>query len=245
MTKKKKIYEGKAKILYKGPRNNTLIQYFKDDATAFNAKKHEIIQGKGVLNNFISEFIMNGVSSLNIENHFIKRINMREQLIKCCQIIPIEVVLRNSVAGSMSKRFAIAEGTELKRPLIEFYYKNDKLNDPFVNEDHIEYFQWATIEELDEIVSLTHRINDFLISIFYSIDIKLIDFKLEFGRYFDGESNTIILADEISPDNCRLWDKRSKKKLDKDIFREGKGNLIEAYSEIAKRLGVMPKKSNS
>ena len=238
---RKKIYEGKAKILYQGTKKDTLIQYFKDDATAFNAKKHEIFKGKGILNNFISEFLMEGISSLNIETHFIKRLNMREQLIKLCQIIPIEVVLRNTVAGSMSKRFGIAEGTVLKRPVIEFYYKNDKLNDPFINKDHINYFEWANNEELEEIISLTKRINDFLISIFYSIDIKLIDFKLEFGRLFDGKKNIIILADEISPDNCRLWDKVSKNKMDKDIFREGNGDLIDAYSEIANRLGVMPK----
>jgi len=245
MVSRKKIYEGKAKILYKGPDRNTLIQYFKDDATAFNAKKHKIIDGKGVLNNFISEYLMKGISRLNIDNHFIKRINMREQLIKLCEIIPIEVVLRNTAAGSLSKRLGISEGLDFKRPIIEFYYKNDKLNDPLINEDHIIYFDWASNDELDEIISLTHRINDFLVSIFYSTDIKLIDFKLEFGRYFDGEKNKIILADEISPDNCRLWDIKSGKKMDKDIFREGNGNLIDAYTEVTKRLGVLPIKPKS
>ena len=239
---KKKLYEGKAKIIYKGPKPDTLVQYFKDDATAFNNKKKGVIPGKGVLNNFISELLMHRLSEINIPNHLIKRINMREQLIHKLDIIPIEVVVRNVSTGSLVKRLGIEEGKILSRPIIEFYLKNDKLNDPIISEEHIIAFDWASNNELEEIISLSSRINDFLTGYFFSQKMRLIDFKLEFGRYWDGEEQIVMLADEISPDNCRLWDIKTNKKLDKDRFRQDLDGVDEAYKEVAYRLGVLSEK---
>ena len=236
--KRKKIYEGKAKILYKGPQPNTIIQYFKDDATAFNNKKFAVINGKGVLNNRISSFLMEKIKHIGIPTHFIKRLNMREQLVHAVEIIPIEVVIRNIAAGSICKRFNLKEGEALPRAIVEYYYKSDELNDPLVSNEHITAFEWANSNELEDIFNMSLRINDFLIGIFSSIGIKLIDFKLEFGRFYKDENLEIILADELSPDNFRLWDNKTNKKLDKDRFREDLGNMKEAYQEVAERLGV-------
>ena len=239
---KKKIYEGKAKVIYKSNDPQTLIQYFKDDATAFNNKKKGTIPGKGVINNFISELLMTRLSDINIPNHFIKRLNMREQLIRKLEIIPIEVVVRNIATGSLVKRLGISEGKILSRPIIEFYLKNDKLNDPIISEEHIIEFEWATHNELEEMVSLSARINDFLTGYFYSQKIRLVDFKLEFGRLWENDDCTIMLADEISPDNCRLWDLQTNEKLDKDRFRQDLGKVDQAYKEVAYRLGVLSEK---
>ena len=236
---KKKIYEGKAKVIYQGTEPKTLIQYFKDDATAFNNKKKATIPGKGVLNNFISELLMNRLSEINIPTHFIKRINMREQLIHQLEIIPIEVVVRNISTGSLVKRLGVEEGKILSRPITEFYLKDDKLGDPLISEEHIITFEWATANELEEIMSLSSRINDFLIGFFLSQKIRLVDFKLEFGRFWDQDEQIIMLADEISPDNCRLWDIQTNKKLDKDRFRHDLGEVDKAYKEVAYRLGVL------
>ena len=236
--KRKKIYEGKAKILYKGPQPNTIIQYFKDDATAFNNKKFAVINGKGVLNNRISSFLMEKIKHLGIPTHFIKRLNMREQLVHAVEIIPIEVVIRNIAAGSICKRFNLKEGEALPRAIVEYYYKSDELNDPLVSDEHITAFEWANSNELEDIFNMSLRINDFLIGVFSSIGIKVIDFKLEFGRFYKDENLEIILADELSPDNFRLWDNKTNKKLDKDRFREDLGNMKEAYQEVAERLGV-------
>jgi len=237
--KRKKIYEGKAKILYKGPQLNTIIQYFKDDATAFNNKKFAVINGKGVLNNRISAFLMEKIKDIGIPTHFIKRLNMREQLVHSVDIIPIEVVIRNVAAGSICKRFGIKEGQSLPRAIIEYYYKSDELNDPLVSDEHITAFEWANSNEIEDIFNMSLRINDFLLGVFSSIGIKVIDFKLEFGRFYKDENVEIILADELSPDNFRLWDIKTNKKLDKDRFREDLGNLEEAYQEVAERLGVL------
>ena len=240
--RRKKIYEGKAKILYEGPERNTLVQYFKDDATAFNNKKKAIIPGKGVLNNFISELIMTRLRDINIPNHFIKRLNMREQLVHKLEIIPIEVVIRNIATGSLVKRLGIEEGKVLSRPIIEFYLKNDELNDPIISEEHIIVFDWASHEELESIISISQRVNDFLTGYFFSQKIRLIDFKLEFGRFWENQDMTIMIADEISPDNCRLWDLQTNEKLDKDRFRQDLGNVDRAYKEVAYRLGVLSEK---
>ena len=239
---KKKIYEGKAKIIYKGPNSNTLIQYFKDDATAFNNKKKTTIPGKGVLNNLISELIMMRLSEVNIPNHFIERINMREQLIHKLDIIPIEVVVRNIATGSLVKRLGVKEGKVLSRPIIEFYLKDDQLDDPIISEEHILSFEWANHNELEEIISLSSRVNDFLTGFFLSQQIRLVDFKLEYGRFWNDDEQVIMLADEISPDNCRLWDMQTNKKLDKDRFRQDLGNVSDAYKEVANRLGVLSDK---
>jgi len=240
--RRKKIYEGKAKILYEGPERNTLVQYFKDDATAFNNKKKAIIPGKGVLNNFISELIMTRLRDINIPNHFIKRLNMREQLVHKLEIIPIEVVIRNIATGSLVKRLGIEEGKVLSRPIIEFYLKNDELNDPIISEEHIIVFDWASHEELESIISISQRVNDLLTGYFYSQKIRLIDFKLEFGRFWENQDMTIMIADEISPDNCRLWDLQTNEKLDKDRVRQDLGNVDRAYKEVAYRLGVLSEK---
>ncbi len=239
MSRRRRIYEGKAKILYEGPEPGTLIQFFKDDATAFNAKKHEIIDGKGVLNNRISEYIFTQLNRIGIPTHFLKRINMREQLIKQVEIIPLEVVVRNIAAGQISKRLGIEEGEVLPRSIIEFYYKADELDDPMVSEEHITAFGWANPAEIDDMMTLAIRVNDFLSGLFLGIGIQLVDFKIELGRLWENDVMRIVVADEISPDSCRLWDLKTNKKLDKDRFREDLGGLLDAYSEVASRLGLL------
>jgi len=240
MARRKKVYEGKAKILYEGPEPSTLVQYFKDDATAFNAEKTAIIDGKGVLNNRLSEFFMTGLNGIGVPTHFIRRINMREQLIRAVEIIPLEVVVRNVSAGSISKRLGIEEGTPLPRPIVEFYLKNDELGDPLVGEEHAIAFGWASQQDIDDMISLALRVNDFLSGLLLGVGIKLVDFKIEIGRVWDGDFMRLIVADEISPDSCRLGDMETGRNLDKDVFRGDTGNLADAYAEVAKRLGVMP-----
>jgi phosphoribosylaminoimidazole-succinocarboxamide synthase len=237
--RRKKIYEGKAKILYEGPEPGTLIQYFKDDATAFNGEKKAQLEGKGVINNRISEFIMTKLTGIGIQNHFIRRLSLREQLIREVEIIPLEVVCRNVAAGSLSKRFGIPEGQALPRSIIEFYLKDDKLGDPMVSEEHITAFNYASTQEIDDIMAVTIRVNDFLSGMFGAVGITLVDFKIEFGRLWEGDFARVVLADEISPDSARLWDSTTNEKLDKDRFRRDLGNVIESYTEVARRLGIM------
>ena len=244
MKKGKKLYEGKAKILYSCSEKNYLIQHFKDDATAFNNQKKSIIEGKGILNNRISEHILTYLGQVGIKNHLVKRINMREQLIKHVSIIPIEFIIRNIATGSLTKRLGIEDGTVLDEPLIEYCLKNDKLGDPLISKEHIFAFKWATKKEIEKIDKQLNRINDFLVGLFRGVGIKLVDFKLEFGRLKNSNKNEIILADEISPDTCRLWDMNTEKKLDKDRFRKNLGNLIEAYQDVARRLGILHEQSN-
>ena len=244
MKKGKKLYEGKAKILYSCSEKNYLIQHFKDDATAFNNQKKSIIEGKGILNNRISEHILTYLGQVGIKNHLVKRINMREQLIKNVSIIPIEFIVRNIATGSLTKRLGIEDGTVLDEPLIEYCLKNDKLGDPLISKEHIFAFKWATKKEIEKIDKQLNRINDFLVGLFRGVGIKLVDFKVEFGRLKNSNKNEIILADEISPDTCRLWDMNTEKKLDKDRFRKNLGNLIEAYQDVARRLGILHEQSN-
>ena len=244
MKKGKKLYEGKAKIVYASSEKNLVIQHFKDDATAFNNKKKSIIDGKGILNNRISEHILTYLSQVGIKNHLVKRLNMREQLIKRVEIIPIEFVVRNIATGSLTNRLGIEEGTVLDSTLIEYCLKDDKLGDPLISKEHIYTFKWATRREIEKIDRQLLRINDFLVGLFRGIGIKLVDFKVEFGRYKNNSKNEILLADEISPDTCRLWDMNTEKKLDKDRFRKNLGNLIQAYQEVAKRLGILHEQSN-
>ena len=232
------VYEGKAKILYNSDNPDHLIQFFKDDATANNAEKHDVIKSKGILNNLISEFLMTELNKKGISTHFIKRINDREQLIKRVYIIPVELVIRNIASGSLVKRYDIEEGKKLTKPLIEFFYKNDKLNDPLLIEDHLIEFKLANQEEINIMKNNALRANNILKTIFRDVGVKLIDFKLEFGKINSKDRKEIIIADEISPDNCRLWDEKTNQKLDKDIFRKNLGNLIDGYKEVAKRLGI-------
>ncbi len=235
MTKKQLIYEGKAKTLFFYD-DNKIIQYFKDDATAFNKKKHEIINEKGILNNFISEFIFKYLSENGVENHFIERLNDREQLVRKVDIIPVEVIIRNIATGTLTKRLGIQEGLKLKKPLIEFTLKSDELDDPIISEEHIDVLEYAEKDEINDIKDQALLINKLLLQLFSSINIQLVDFKIEFGRLTIDKK--VILADEISPDSCRLWDKSSSEKLDKDRFRKNLGGLIDAYKEVATRLGI-------
>ena len=244
MKKGKKLYEGKAKIIYSCSEKNLVIQHFKDDATAFNNQKRSIIDGKGILNNRISEHILTCLAQAGIKNHLVKRINMREQLIKHVNIVPIEFIVRNIATGSLTKRLGIEDGTVLNEPLIEYCLKNDELGDPLISKEQIYAFNWATKKEIEKIDKQLHRINDFLVGMFRGIGIKLVDFKVEFGRLKNSNKNEIILADEISPDTCRLWDTNTEKKLDKDRFRKNLGNLIEAYQDVARRLGILHEHSN-
>ena len=246
MNKGNKLYEGKAKIIYETKDKNLVIQHFKDDATAFNNLKKSKVEGKGVLNNRISEYLLTSLAQCGIKTHFVKRLNMREQLIRRAEIIPIEFIVRNVASGSLTKRLGIPEGTKLEKPLLEYCLKNDELQDPVVSKEHIFNFDWASKDEIKIIDRMTLRINDILIGLFRGIGIKLVDFKIEYGKAWnkDKSENEKVLADEISPDTCRLWDSITEKKLDKDRFRKDLGDLIPAYTEVAKRLGILHEQSN-
>jgi len=238
--KGEKLYEGKAKVLFQGTEPGTIVQYFKDDATAFNAQKKGTIAGKGIINNKITELVMHNLERIGIPTHFIKRLSDREQLVREVEIVPLEVIVRNVVAGTMAKRFGLEEGMRLDRPLIEFSLKDDDLGDPLIAEEHILSLDLADDEELSQIFDMTHQINDFLRGMFAGVGIELIDFKLEYGRLYDeGDTGySLILADEFSPDNCRLWDLKTGEKMDKDRFRRDLGGEAEAYRQVAHRLGI-------
>ena len=246
MNKGNKLYEGKAKIIYETKDKNLIIQHFKDDATAFNNLKKAKVEGKGVLNNRISEHIFNNLAECGIKTHLVKRLNMREQLVRKAEIYPIEFIVRNIATGSLTKRLGIPEGTVLDKPLLEYCYKKDELNDPLISKEHIYSFGWANENEIETINKISLRINDILTGMFKAIGIKLIDFKVEYGKAWNNEieQKEIVLADEISPDTCRLWDAKSEKKLDKDRFRKDLGNIIQAYQEVARRLGIMHEETN-
>ena len=244
MKKGKKLYEGKAKIIYSTNDKGLVIQHFKDDATAFNNQKKDLIEGKGILNNRISEHILTQLNSVGIKNHLVKRLNMREQLVKLVKIIPIEFIMRNIATGSLTKRLGIEDGTVLDYPLIEYCLKNDELGDPVISREHIYAFNWLSHIELEWIDEQLKRINDFLQGMFRGVGIKLVDFKVEFGKVEINGKSQIILADEISPDTCRLWEANTDKKLDKDRFRNDLGNLIEAYQDVARRLNILHEQSN-
>ncbi len=240
MARRKKIYEGKAKILYEGPEPGTLVQYFKDDGITFTATTQDTVEGKGVLNNRLSEFFMTGLNSIGVPTHFIRRINMREQLIRAVEIIPLDVVVRNFSAGPISTRLGIPEGTPLPRPIVEFYFKDEKLNSPLVTEEHIIAFGWAGQQDLDDMVALALRVNDFLSGVMMGVGIRLADFKIEVGRVWEGDFQRLIVADEISPDSCRLWDMRGSEGELRDALRPETGDLADVYTELARRLGVLP-----
>ena len=246
MNKGNKLYEGKAKIIYETKDKNLVIQHFKDDATAFNNLKKAKVEGKGVLNNRISEYILSNLSQCGINTHLIKRLNMREQLVKKAEIFPIEFIVRNIATGSLTKRLGISEGTILDKPLLEYCLKNDELNDPLISRDHIFSFGWVKESEIKFIDKTTLRINDILTGMFRAIGIKLVDFKIEYGKAWnkDIEGKEIVLVDEISPDTCRVWDVKTEKKLDKDRFRKDLGNIIQAYQDVARRFGIMPEETN-
>jgi phosphoribosylaminoimidazole-succinocarboxamide synthase len=231
--KKELLYEGKAKRIFKTDQDDLLFVSYKDSATAFNGEKKATITGKGRLNNEISSLIFEWLDKNGVENHFVERVSETEQIIKKVEIVPLEVVVRNVTAGSMAKRLGIEEGITLEQPILEFYYKDDSLGDPLITEDHIWVLKAATPEQVETIKSITKRVNQELIQIFADCKVRLIDFKLEFGIDKNGK---VLLADEISPDTCRLWDAETNEKLDKDVFRRDLGQLTDAYEEIFKRL---------
>jgi len=242
MARRKKVYEGKAKILYEGPEPGTLIQYFKDDSAPSQTEAAPAaVDGKGVLNNRLSEFFMAGLNSIGVPTHFIRRLNMREQLVRMAEIIPLEVVIRNFAAGDLSSRLGIPEGTPLPRPIVEYYYKDELLNNPMVAEEHIVAFGWANQQDLDDIVALALRVNDFLSGVMMGVGIRLADFRLEVGRVWEGDFMRLIVADEISPDSCRLWDIRAAAEREAAGAQGTEpGPLADVYSELARRLGVLP-----
>lgn len=239
MNRRHRIYEGKAKVLFEGPEPGTLIMYFKDDVTAFHKKKQGTITGKGVLNNRISEFLMAKLNEIGVPTHFMRRLNMREQLVRQVEMIPVQVVVRNVAAGSMAKRLGIPEGTQLPRSIVEFFLKKNDLDNPLVTDEHITAFGWASPQEMDEIMALTLRVNDYMSGLFLGAGLRLIDIRLEFGRLWDNDDLRIVVADELSPDTCRLWDRQTDKKMDKDRFREDLGGIEEAYQDVARRLGIL------
>ena len=234
MKKGQLLYEGKAKRLYATEDPDILFVEYKDSATAFNGEKKEEIAGKGVLNNRITTLLFEKLQEKGIASHFVKRLSDHEQLVRKVDIIPIELVVRNIVAGSLAQRLGLEEGTPLKRPIVEFYYKNDDLGDPHISTEHIDVLGIATHEEVQALYDGGLKVNDVLRPIFEDVGVELIDFKLEFGRDRDGN---VLLADEISPDTCRLWDAKTKQKLDKDVFRRNLGSLTESYEIILTRLG--------
>ena len=232
MEKKEQLYEGKAKKVYATDDPKVVLVGYKDDATAFNGLKKGTILNKGVVNNKVTNFLMQMLEKEGIETHYIKQLSDRETLVKKVEIVPIEVIVRNIAAGSLAKRLGLEEGTPLKSTVLEFCYKNDELGDPMINDYHIAAIGLATKEELEQITKMSLKVNEFLTAYLANLNIELVDFKLEFGRY-DGR---IILADEISPDTCRFWDSTTHQKLDKDRFRRDLGGVEEAYEEILMRL---------
>jgi phosphoribosylaminoimidazole-succinocarboxamide synthase len=240
MARRKKVYEGKAKILYEGPEPGTLIQYFKDDGSAAATPPQGAVEGKGVLNNRLSEFFMAGLNSIGVPTHFIRRINMREQLVRMAEIVPLEVVVRNFAAGEITERLGIPEGTALPRPIVEYYFKDDKLGNPLVSEEHIIAFGWASQQDLDDMVALALRVNDFLSGVMMGVGIRLADFRIEVGRIWEGDFMRLIVADEISPDSCRLWDTRGLEATEREGPVREPGPLPDVYTELARRLGVLP-----
>jgi phosphoribosylaminoimidazole-succinocarboxamide synthase len=234
MEKGQLLYEGKAKRLYATDEQDILWVEYKDSATAFNGEKKAEIAGKGMLNNKITSLIFEKLQGAGIASHFVKQLSDHEQLVRQVAIIPVEVVTRNIVAGSMAKRLGLEEGTVLKQPIVEFYYKDDALGDPILTEDHIDMLELASKQEVQELREKALKVNEVLIGFFKEVGVDLVDFKIEFGRDAEGK---ILLADEISPDTCRLWDSKTKQKLDKDVFRRDLGNLTDAYELILAKLG--------
>ncbi|GEL78032.1 phosphoribosylaminoimidazolesuccinocarboxamide synthase [Tenuibacillus multivorans] len=233
MHKGQLMYEGKAKKLFETNDPNELVVEYKNDLTAFNGQKKAEQQGKGALNNHISSLLFERLSEADIPNHWLKQLSEMEQLVKHTDIIPIEVVIRNVAAGSIAKRLGLEEGLALAFPIIEFYYKDDALGDPLINDDHINLLNLASHDELDEMRELASKVNDVLLELFRACELKLVDFKLEFGK---DPSGKLILSDEVSPDTCRLWDVHTNKKLDKDVFRQDLGSVEDSYQEILNRL---------
>ena len=238
MEKKQELYRGKAKSMYATDDPHLLVMHFRDDTSAFDGIKVAQLAKKGETNNRINAFIMSKLTAAAIPTHFVQLLNERESLVRAMKMIPVECVVRNICAGSMAKRYGIAEGTRLAEPIFEFFYKSDALHDPLVNDDHIRVLGWASVEEIAEMKRLTHRVNAVLKPLFVAANIELVDYKLEFGHAVDDPAGPLLLGDEFTPDGCRLWDAKTGEKMDKDRFRRDLGNVIETYREVAQRIGV-------
>ena len=238
MEKRQELYRGKAKTVYGTDDPNLLVMHFRDDTSAFDGTKVAQLQQKGATNNKINAFIMSKLTAAAIPTHFVRLLNERETLVRAMKMIPVECVVRNVCAGSMAKRYGIAEGTKLSEPIFEFFYKSDALHDPLVNDDHIRVLGWASADEIAEMKRLTHRVNAVLKPLFGAAGMELIDYKLEFGHALDDPSGPLLLGDEFTPDGCRLWDRETQDKMDKDRFRRDLGNVIEKYREVGQRIGV-------
>ncbi|MBS0320399.1 MAG: phosphoribosylaminoimidazolesuccinocarboxamide synthase [Proteobacteria bacterium] len=238
MEKRQELYRGKAKTVYATDDPNTLVMHYRDDVSAFDGTKVAQLAQKGETNNRFNAYVMGRLAAAGIRSHFIRVLNERESLVKAMKMLPVECVVRNVVAGSMAKRYGIAEGTTLPEPIFEFFLKSDALHDPLVNDDHIRILGWATAHEIGEMKALTHKVNDVLKPLFAHAGITLVDYKLEFGHPTDDLRGVLVLGDEFTPDGCRLWDAQSGEKMDKDRFRRDLGDVIPKYREVATRIGV-------
>jgi phosphoribosylaminoimidazole-succinocarboxamide synthase len=245
MPRRRQIFEGKAKILFEGPEPGTLVQYFKDDVSSGGSSNRGVITGKGVLNNRISEYLLTKLSEIGIATHFVRRLNMREQVVREVEMIPIQVFVYNFAAGEFARRFGLAEGASLPRSIVEYYYQSDELGHPMVSEEHITAFGWATPQDMDETVSLALRINDFLVGLFLGMGMRLMNLKMEFGRLWEEDQMRIVLADEICPDSCLLWDIRADQWLNKKTDDEEAAQGADAHQEVARRLGILPESGPS
>ena len=238
MEKRRELYHGKAKTVYATDDPNLLVMHYRDDVSAFDGAKLAKLDLKGETNNKINAYIMGKLASAGVPTHFVRVLNERESLVKAMKMVPVECVVRNVCAGSMAKRYGIAEGTRLREPIFEFFLKSDALHDPLVNDDHIRVLGWASAAEIAQMRSLTHKINAVLKPLFADAGLDLVDYKLEFGHPLDDPAGALVLGDEFTPDGCRLWDRGTNEKLDKDRFRRDLGNVIEKYREVAQRIGA-------
>jgi len=236
--KRQELYKGKAKTVYATDDPGVLVMHYRDDVSAFDGAKLAKLEGKGETNNRINAFVMEKLAAAGVRTHFVRLLNERESLVKAMKMVPVECVVRNVCAGSMAKRYGIAEGTRLPEPIFEFFLKSDALHDPLVNDDHIRVLGWASVAEIGEMKDLTHRVNAVLKPLFAVAGIDLVDYKLEFGHPSDDPAGPLVLGDEFTPDGCRLWDAKTGEKLDKDRFRRDLGSVIEHYREVGKRIGV-------
>jgi len=244
MARRRRVYEGKAKDFYEGPEPGFLVQHFKDVAYARRPPKSGVIDGKGVINNRISEYLMTRLGDIGVPTHFVRRLNMREQLVREVEVLPIDVVVHNAAAGEFVEKFSLQEGTPLPRSIIEFYLRSDELGDPLVSEEHITAFGWAATQDIDDMIHLSLRVNDFMTGLFMGAGIKLVDFTLTYGRLYFEDDVRLVIADEISPDSCRLWDLQSNEPMDMDRFVKDLDNVAEGYQEVARRLGILPEMNN-
>ncbi|MBC6439940.1 MAG: phosphoribosylaminoimidazolesuccinocarboxamide synthase [Rhodospirillales bacterium] len=244
MARRRRVYEGKAKDFYEGPEPGFLVQHFKDVAYARHQQKSGVIDGKGVINNRISEYMMTRLGEVGVPTHFVRRLNMREQLVREVELLPVDVVIRNLAAGEFAGKFGLKDGTPLPRSLIEFYLRSDELGDPLVSEEHMTAFGWATTQDIDDMIHLSLRVNDFMTGLLMGAGIRLVDVTLTYGRLYFEDDARLVIADEISPDNCRLWDADTGEPMDKDRFVKDLDNVAEGYREVARRLGIMPEMNN-